>query len=223
MPRSTRTDIADGVYHVINRANAKVQIFRKPKDYYAFETLLEEGKDMVDMRILAYCVMPNHWHLVLQPKYDGDMAQYMKWITATHTQRWHGFNNTVGFGHLYQGRYKSFPVQTDKYFLNLCRYVEQNPFRARLVRKPDEWRWSSVWIRQNGNQKQKKFLSEWPVDMPVDYTYWLNEPQNKDDLEEIRTSVQRGRPYGGEKWTREIVEKLGLTSTMRNRGRPRKV
>src|SRR3990167_2710335 len=126
MPRVNRIDICDYVYHIINRANARVQIFDNNKDYQLFETILEEGKDIFDMRILAYNIMPNHWHLVLYPKKDGDLAKFMGWITNTHTRRWHTVTSTIGEGHLYQGRYKSFICEENRYFLTLVRYVERN-------------------------------------------------------------------------------------------------
>src|SRR6266850_1096513 len=97
------------------------------------------------MRVLAYCVMPNHWHLVLWPRADGDFSHYVGWLTLTHTQRWHAYQHTVGTGHLYQGRFKSFPVQTDEHVLTVCRYVERNPVRAGLVPQAEHWRWGSLW------------------------------------------------------------------------------
>jgi len=119
MPRPPRTDIADITYHVINRANARVQIFDTPEDYVVFENALCEARERTEMRIYAYCVMPNHWHLILQPRNDGDLSLFMKWLTLTHTKRWHSDHSTTGTGHLYQGRYKSFPVQSDEYFLTV--------------------------------------------------------------------------------------------------------
>ena len=108
MPRSPRTDVANYVYHVLNRANARVQIFDDGEDYEMFELILEEAVQRYDMRLLAYCVMPNHWHLVLHPKQDGNLSSFMGWLTNTHTRRWHTSKNTIGEGHLYQGRYKAF-------------------------------------------------------------------------------------------------------------------
>ena len=126
------------VFHVLNRANARATIFEKPEDYAAFERVLREAVDRVEMRVLAYCLMPNHWHLVLWPRRDGDLSKFMGWLTLTHTQRWHAHHRTVGTGHLYQGRYKSFPVQDDEHFLTVCRYVERNGLRANLAPRADE-------------------------------------------------------------------------------------
>jgi len=127
------------------------------------------------MRILAYCIMPNHWHFVLYPKKRSDLPTFMRWLTLTHTQRWLVHRKMVGYGHLYQGRYKSFPVQKDEHFSTLCRYVERNALRAKLVARAEDWRWSSAWIRKHGTDEQSKLLSPWPVPMTDDYTKGLNE------------------------------------------------
>ncbi|MEE8527668.1 MAG: transposase, partial [Gammaproteobacteria bacterium] len=133
-------DVGGIVYHVLNRANAKKQIFETTGDYKAFEKTLGEASERVNMRILTYCIMPNHWHLVLWPIKDGDLSKFVGWLTLTHTQRWHAFHDTAGTGHLYQGRFKSFPVQSDEHLLMVCRYVERNPLRAGLVRRAEHWR-----------------------------------------------------------------------------------
>jgi putative transposase len=145
---------------------------------------VEESLNFVAMRILAYCLMPNHWHLVLYPRADGDLSKFMQRITLTHTQRYHAQTRTAGYGHLYQGRYKSLPVETGQHFLTLVRYVERNAKRAGLVKKAEEWPWSSVNARPYG--KEKQLLSPWPVAQPKDYVPWLNHPQPKEEIENIR-------------------------------------
>ncbi len=115
MPRIARVSVGDTIYHVINRSNGRVRIFDSDDDYKHFESLLQEGRELIDMRILAYCIMPNHWHLVLYPKKDTDMGEFMRWITTTHVRQRRVQTKSVGHGHLYQGTYKSFPVQTDRY------------------------------------------------------------------------------------------------------------
>lgn len=224
MPRPPRTIEGDTVYHVLNRANARMQIFEKEKDYIAFEKIIIEAKSKFPMRILAYCLMPNHWHFVLHPQDSEDLAIFMRWLTLTHTQRWLVYRNMVGYGHLYQGRYKSFPVQKDSHFLQVCQYVERNALRAKLVNKAEEWRWGSVWIRKYGNQKQNKILSPWPISVPDDYHAHLNrkDEQESDILESVRHSVNRGKPFGSQGWIEKIAKKFKLGSTLNPRGRPRK-
>ena len=128
---------ADGglIYHVLNRANARMTIFQEPEDYAAFVGVLEEAVQRTQTRLLAYCVLPTHWHLVLWPQEDGELSRFTGWLTLTHTQRWHAHRRSTGSGHVYQGRFKSFPVQDDEHFLTVCRYVERNALRANLVRR----------------------------------------------------------------------------------------
>lgn len=222
MGRALRTDIGGYVYHVLNRANAHATLFENKFDYLLFEKVLEEAKEKMSMRILVYSIMPNHWHLVLYPKKDGDLSKFVNWLTLTHTQRWHSIHHTVGYGHLYQGRYKSFLCETDGHFLQLVRYVERNPLRANLVRQAEDWQWGSAWRRTKGTPKQKRLLDQWPVPTPQDYAVVLNEPQSKDEVEAMRHSIQRGSPYGSDMWTGRVIKKFKLETTVRPQGRPKK-
>jgi putative transposase len=222
MPRIKRTDVGNHVYHVLNRANARVRIFDDNVDYQHFEAVLEEGLERFDMRLLAYCIMPNHWHLVLYPRNDGDLQKFMGWVTNTHTRRWHTRKGTIGHGHLYQGRYKSFLVEADAYFLTLVRYVERNAKKANLARRAELWRWGSAWRRKQGTPQQKKLLSSWPVARPRDYVSWLNAPQTAREEEAIERSIGKNIPFGSDAWTLTTVKKYGLEQTLRSVGRPRK-
>ncbi|TSC62489.1 MAG: putative transposase [Parcubacteria group bacterium Gr01-1014_48] len=222
MPRIARTDIADTVYHVLNRANARAQIFDSKKDYDLFENILEEAVERFSMRLLAYCLMPNHWHLVLYPRADNDLSRCMTWLTNTHTRRWHVMKQTVGQGHLYQGRYKSFLCETDSHFVTLVRYVERNAQKANLVQRAENWRWSSVWRRENGTERQKKLLSQWPVSEPHQYLALLNEPQTQAEEDALERSITKNIPFGTEQWQGVIIKKYGLEQTLRSVGRPRK-
>jgi len=226
MPRSQRIDLADQVYHIINRANAKRTIFFSDGDYLAFEEILMDGVEQFDIRLYVFELMPNHWHLVLSPIRDGDMGKFMAWLCTTHTARYHTYHDTVGFGHVYQGRYKSFIIESDGYFHRVCRYAERNALRAGLVANAEDWRWSSAWIRKHGTDKQKKMLSEWPVEMPDDYLSSLNEEDDSDSqkekLREIRTAVNKEIPFGSIGWKEKLQEKFGIVATGRPRGRPKK-
>jgi putative transposase len=222
MPRPQRTDAGNYVYHVLNRANARVQIFDNEKDYKLFLDILEEAKEKFDMRILAYCIMPNHWHLVLYPKNDGDLSKFMGWLTNTHTRRWHTIKRTIGQGHLYQGRYKSFLCQDDAHFLTLVRYVERNAKKANLSRKAEDWKWGSAYIAKHGTVKQKKIISSWPVQKPKDYLSLLNNPQSEIEENLIEKSIKRSSPFGGDSWVKRIINKFNLGSTINSVGRPKK-
>jgi len=133
MPRRPRAASGGYVYHVLNRAVGRATLFDKPTDYLAFAKVLRQAQDWLPVRLLAYCVLPNHWHLVLWPAHDGDLSEHLRWLTVTHTQRWHAHRHTAGTGPLYQGRFKSFPVQEDDHLLTVCRYVERNALRAGLL------------------------------------------------------------------------------------------
>ena len=222
MGRVLRTDVGDYVYHVLNRANARVQIFNNDKDYQLFEQILAEAKEKCDMRLLVYCIMPNHWHLVVHPKKDGDLSKFMNWLTLTHTQRWHVSKKTTGQGHLYQGRYKSFLCQNDNHFLALVRYVETNALRSNLVNKAEKWKWGSAYCREYGTPKQKKLFTSWPVQKPNDYLVWLNQPQSEDEKSVIAKSIKRGSPYGSSSWNKKVINKFNLETTLRRIGRPKK-
>ena len=220
MGRVPRVDIGGEVYHVINRANARLQIFFKDKDYQVFEEILKDGVVKFDMRILAYCIMPNHFHLVIHPKKDGDLQKFMQWLTLTHTQRWHAQNKTIGSGHLYQGRYKSFLIEKDKHLLTVIRYVERNPLRAKLVKKIQSWKYSSLYKRLQ--TVQNSLLSEWPVPVPKSYIDFVQTPLTASEIEVARYSVNRGKPFGKESWTYTMIDKYKLGITTRGRGRPKK-
>jgi putative transposase len=219
MPRRWRLATGGYVYHVLNRAVARAALFEKDGDYRAFEKLLDEARDKVPMRLLAWCAMPNHWHLVVWPYQDGDLSEYLRWLTVTHVQRWHAHHHTSGTGSLYQGRFKSFPVQEDDHLLRVCRYVERNALRANLVVRAEEWRWSSLWHRR---RRRVASLSEWPVPFPDGWLDYVNQPETEAELAALRRSAQRGTPFGDGPWQETTAERLGLQSTLRAGGRPPK-
>ncbi len=225
------------VYHVLNRANARLRLFRAEAEYELFLAVLAAAHERVSMRTIGYCVMPNHWHLVLWPRAEGDLSEFMRWLTVTHTQRWHAARGTAGRGHLYQGRFKSFPVQRRRLsaderargmlegrdpVLSLLRYVERNPLRAGLVTRAKAWRWGSLRQRLAGGGEAVPPLTPPPGGLPEDWADWVNRPQSEPELAALRRCVQRGRPFGREPWVRRFARQFGLGSTLRPRGRPRK-
>ena len=216
---------ADGglIYHVLNRANARMTIFENSEDYAAFERVLQEAVDRTETRLLAYCVMPNHWHLVVWPWEDGELSRFTGWLTLTHTQRWHAHRQSTGSGHVYQGRFKSFPVQDDDHFYTVCRYVERNSLRAKLVQRAEDWRWGSLRRWKHGTPKEKSLLSAWPLARRPGWIEHVNSPHTEAELAALRRSVQRGCPFGESSWCDRMVRRLGLESTLRPQGRPKKV
>jgi putative transposase len=222
MGRAPRVDIANQSFHILNRANNRGTIFHREDEYKHFEDLLKEAVERYNMRLLAYVLMPNHWHLILYPQTDGDVSLFMQWLTLTHTQQYHAWKKTIGHGHIYQGRYKSFIIEKDDYLLTAIKYIARNPVRAKLAERVEAWRWGSGYRRLDGSPEERKVLSEPPVDMPRLYRSWVNTSDKEEDLKDLRTSAEKGRPFGTMKWTERMVEKFGLQATLRAPGRPKK-
>ena len=207
--------------HVLNRGNGRMKLFHKPQDYQSFVDLLGEALDHVPgMRLLAWCLMPNHWHMALWPREDEDLSAFMRWLCNTHVRRWHQHWHSVGRGHIYQGRFKSFLVQDDMHYLVLMRYIESNPCRAKLVEQAQAWPWSSLAIQSTS--EGRPLVSQGPLDRPRRWLALVNEPLGEEILEPIRASVKRGRPYGDDEWVQRMADRFGLAFTLRQRGRPRK-
>lgn len=225
MARTNRVAVDGMIYHILNRANGREKIFNKDEDFFAFEKILFQAKEKYpSIDILSFCIMPNHWHFAISPRRGEDLSMFMRWLTHTHTQRYNSHYNLIGRGHVYQGRFKSFPVSNDDYFLKLSRYIERNPLRAKLVIRAEDWRWSSLWIREKGTKEQKQLLSKWPLEYDENYLEWVNQKQKNEDeeLENIRLSIQRGRPFGLMDWVKSVSKRLNLSSTLRPKGRPKK-
>jgi putative transposase len=221
MPRTARTTEAEMVYHVLNRGNGRMRLFRKPGDYEAFEKVLAEGIERYAVELLTYCIMPTHFHLVVRPKTDKALGQWMGWVGVTHVRRHHERYHSRGGGHLYQSRFKSFPVSEDEHFLMLGRYVEANALRAKLVERAEQWQWSGLWRRLHRAPGLR--LSPWPVDRPRGWVESVNAAMPKEQLDALRECVQRGRPFGSAAWVKTTAARLGLGFTLRGPGRPRKV
>jgi putative transposase len=201
VPYRPRTNTADVVFHVLNRAIRRDRLFESVADYRAFLNVIAQAQGRIPLRILAYCVMPNHFHLVAWPSVEGQLSEFMHWFTATHSKRWHSHRQTAGTGSVYQGRFKAFPVQTDTHFLTVCRYVEQNPLRARLVSKAQDWEWSSLCDRCNNCDHIQ--LAEWPIPQPDNWLELVNHVEST-PVRDIRRAVARSIPYGSESWTKDL-------------------
>jgi len=221
MPKAPRVNVGDIVYHVLNRSNGRGPLFDTEGDYAAFLRILAEAHAKTPMRLVAYCVMPNHWHLVLWPFSDRDMSKFVHWLDNTHAHRWQVVRNMVGFGHVYQGRFKSFPIQDDRHYLTVCRYVERNPARAGLVARAEEWLWSSLYQRQHGLSADRPPLVDGPMKIPDNWVAIVNSGPTEREEEQIHHSIDRGRPFGDESWVDAVAHRLKLQSTLRPRGRPR--
>jgi putative transposase len=222
MPRNARQTPAGYVYHALNRATARLKLFRKAADYAAFLRAFDEALERHPIRVLGYCLLPTHWHVVLWPTADGQLSSFLRWLTLTHSVRWHKHYHSTGSGHVYQNRFKAFAVAEDEHLLTVLRYVERNPLRAGLVRRAEDWAWSSLACRLVGGAVAQRRLHPWPVAVPANWVQTVNRAQTEAELAALRRSVARGRPFGSETWVQGVVQRLGLQSTIRPRGRPRK-
>lgn len=181
-----------------------------------------EARQRFPLRLCAYCILSTHWHFVPWPERDGELTGFFRWLTHTHAMRWRVAHQTVGYGHLYQGRFKSFPVQEDEHFLSVCRYVERNALTAGLVKRAQDWRWCSLWTRMHGEDHLKDILCDWPVDRPTNWVELVNRALTQKEIERMQMSISRDRPFGSDRWIQMTAKRLSLTHTLRREGRPAK-
>jgi putative transposase len=206
------------IFHVVNRAAKRVPLFEDHNDYLAFRRILGEAVRRFGIALFAYCLMPNHWHLVLSPTAAGELSRFMHWLTTTHARRWQIHRRLDGHGAVYQGRFKAIPVSCDRHLLWVCRYVERNALRASLVTSAEAWEWSSL----RGESGNDVTLSEWPVRRPDDWIVHVNTPQTPAELEVFRRAMRRGEPFGDDDWQKRTSIALGLHG-QRGPGRPRRL
>ena len=195
MPRRPRICPANTCFHVLNRAVARLPLFEKLEDYEAFERVLEKAFERESLPIYSYCIMPNHWHFVVCPETKNQLTDFFRWLTHTHTIRWHAHHHTEGTGH---------PVRA-----NLCQYAE-------------DWKYGSAGRKKSGDTNQQKILSTWPIPRPRSWLAYVNAAQSESELEAIRRSVIRGTAYGSETWATQSAARLQLKHTLRPKGRPKK-
>ncbi len=213
MPRIPRGQMPGLAYHVLNRGNGRATIFHKDADYRAFCDLLYAAQKKLPVGLLGFCVMPNHFHLVLQPQPPSALSAMMQWWLTSHVRRYH--RHYHGSGHVWQGRFKSFPIQQDHHLLTVLRYVLLNPVRAGLATRAEQWPWTSL------NPAYPP--DPWPLAPPDDWALrWLATPLPDEELTQVRTCVNRQAPFGSPDWIARMATPLGLESTLRARGRPHK-
>ena len=217
MPRRPRLATGGIIFHVLNRAARQLPIFEAPGDYDAFLGILREAQERLPLTLFAFCIMPNHWHLLARPRSDRELSHFMAWLTTTHAQRWRAHRATRGGGSVYQGRFKALPVQDDEHFLTVCRYVERNALRAGLVARAEQWPWSSLCsVRRTC---EVPLLSPWPIVKPQRWVELVNLPEPPGRLADIRERVRRGAAFGDPQW----AARLGAAGSGRaRRGRPRR-
>ena len=215
MPRTVRASQAGFCYHVLNRGNARSEVFHKPEDYASFLQALNESSVRLPMSLLGYCLMPNHFHLVVRPHGDGDLSRWMQWLMTTHVRRY--LKHYGHSGHVWQGRFKAFAIQDDEHLVTAVRYVERNPLRAGLVPAAQDWPWSSLGATRDKLEVSPRLATEDPL-RRGDWNDFVNRPMTEAEVEAIRLAIRRGRPFGSEAWSRNAAEQLGLEFTLRSPG-----
>lgn len=214
MPRTARKTPGGLVYHVLNRGVRRMTLFASDQDYEAFENALEETWALCPIRLCGYCLMPNHWHLVVWPEEDGMLSRFIQRLSITHAARWQRNRHAIGDGHVYQGRYKAFPV-SESHFTRVLRYVERNALRANLVPRAEDWHWSSLWRRLNGGRQHTFLLSDGPIPLDKNWVDRVNEAFTPVELTAVRTCVERNVPYGPKEWVKKTADDLGWSFTGR--------
>ena len=218
MPRRNRHTMEGVAFHVMNRAVRGTTIFDENRDYDAFTSVVSEGLSKSSVKVLSYQVLSNHWHFVMTCDRIADLSTLMHWVQGTHANRWAGAHRARGRGYVYQGRFKSIPIQTSTSLVRVCRYVERNALRKNLVPVAENWTWGSLYAQCSNYHPIP--LSEWPIPQPSNWIEIVNTPQSDAELADLRRAVQRDQPIGDPDWQRAVAPFVGLT--LRPVGRPRK-
>src|SRR5262245_19760946 len=189
MPRPNRF-CPDGVpQHVVNRGNRRSQVFRDREDYLGFLAALTDAGDQTVVRLMSFCLMPNHFDLWLLPVHSVGFSAYLSVAMNASLRDLQRRHCTSGTGHVYQGRFKNSAILTDRHFLNVCRYVEANAFCAGLVERAEDWEWSS--LARNGPAEDINILSPWPVSRPATWLEDVNRPQSDQSIRLIEERIRR--------------------------------
>ena len=222
MPRLARSVCAQVPHHITQRGNRREQVFFTDEDRQAYLGWLKEYAEKHGVDILAYCLMTNHIHLVAVPRTEDGLQQTLKPLHMRYAQR---INRTRGWkGHLWQGRFFSSALD-EAYLWAAIRYVERNPVRARMVRKAENYRWSSaaahcrlmqddVLTTNSSWRKQFENIGDWSA--------WLAHGDEPQELEVLRRNADKGLPCGSEKFIHKLEKLTGRGLQYRPQGRPRK-
>jgi putative transposase len=153
MPRKPRVIESDRVYHVFNRRTDRQCLFDSPAAYDEFLDLVSKGRQRYAVRHHAYCLMSTHWHFALSVEKPPELGRYLRWLETSHAVRFRRHSGTRGNGHVYQDRYKAEPVFGLVHYVTLIRYIEANPLAAGVVRRAEQWRWSSLAERATSRRR----------------------------------------------------------------------
>ncbi|HEY5315489.1 MAG TPA: transposase [Pirellulales bacterium] len=226
MPRPLRPIEEGLIYHVVNRGNNRQSVFRKKGDFEAFLTALGELKERKPFELYGYCLLNNHFHLLIRPGRTS-ISRTMQSLLVSHTQRYHKQYHSGG--HVWQGRFKSSVVQNDEHLLTVLRYIEANPLRADIVNRAEDYPWSSYPTHGLGVASilldpllTYEELSPYAAVRQRRWAAMVHRPFEEHTLASIRRSNAMGLPYGEVAWVERLAKELGLDLTIRPRGRPKK-
>jgi len=227
MPRLPRP-VADGLlYHALNRGNNRAAVFAAPADYRAFLAALAQTQGRYPFGLYGYCLMTNHFHLLLAPEPGVSISRVLQSLTVAHTWRYHRGRGSVG--HVWQGRFKSPIVQDDEHALIVLRYIEANPLRAGMVSDLADYPWSSYQAHGEGRgDALLRPLAAWEAlgrgeqERQAHWRRWAHTPLTERERAAVRQAVVSGRPFGAATWVEQTASVIGLPLCQRTRGRPRK-
>lgn len=219
MPRRLRFSLQGTAFHVMNRAVRRTVLFKVERDYDAFLEIVREGLSEHNIKIIAYEVMPNHWHFVITCDRIEEVSRWLHWVTATHAIRWNLARGWRGSGAVYQGRFKAVPIQRETSLVRVCRYVERNALRKGLVNAAEHWKWGSLYATCENCHPIP--LSRWPILRPANWVEFVNKPESAAELDALRNTIRRNQPIGDRDWQEAIAPFIGLS--MRPAGRPKKI
>ena len=190
MPRNPCAGTAGHLFHVTNHAIEGQLLCRNFGEFLALERLLARALKAVPIRLLSFCLMSNHWHLLLWPEADDDTRNFVRWLSMTHARNLRAWRGSSGGGAVYKGRYDASAVEAPAYFYTVVRYIERNPVRAGIVDRADEWLWSSAspTYALHGIE-----LADWPLPRPADWNAFMNDVEPLEDLEFVREKISRGQ------------------------------
>ena len=204
-------------HHITQRGNRRQATFFSDHDYALYHDLVAEGCRSAGVACWAYCLMPNHVHLILVPEDEGGLRRA---LGEAHRRYTRAVNFREGWrGYLWQGRFASFPMD-EAHLLACVRYVELNPVRARLVERPEDWRWSSAAAHLAGHG-DGLFDAAPMLDRVTDWRALLDSGLDEAEHRAIQAHERIGRPLGASAWIERLERLSGRRLARRPAGRPR--
>lgn len=227
MPRGARIVLANHPHHVVQRGHNRQAVFMDDDDYRYYLAIVREWKAELECRVYAYCLMTNHIHLLVDPGADPHrLAMLMKRVASRQTRLVNRLQQRSGT--LWEGRFRSSPIETDRYLLACCRYIETNPVRAGMASLPEEYPWSSC--RSHLGITRTAWLDDLPIVPPEANSFFIKyyrqllySQSSPEELTLIRQAVHRCQLTGGEDFIETVDRMTGCRIERRGPGRPRRI